>query len=43
MPLLRTVFLFTIVISFGPVIQSAQKETPFPTDDEIQLLLTQAE
>ena len=42
MPLFRTIFLLAVVISFGPVIH-AQKETPFPTDDEIQLLLTQAD
>jgi hypothetical protein len=42
MPLLRPLFLLAIVISFGPMIY-AQKETTFPTDDEIQLLLTQAD
>lgn len=42
MPLLRYLFLFTIAVSFGPVIR-AQKQTTFPTNDEIQLLLTQAD
>ena len=43
MLLLRSLSLLTIVISFGPVVVRAQKETHFPTDDEIQLLLTQAD
>jgi hypothetical protein len=43
MPLLRPIFLLTIVISFGSAIHAQQKETPFPTDDEIQLVLTQAD